>query len=35
MAVAGGVIDDLFSDREKAVAMAIFVFMPLVGALVW
>jgi len=32
MAVAGGVIDDLFSDREKAVAMAIFIFMPLVAA---
>ena len=34
MAVAGGAIDDLFSDRDKAVAMAIFVFMPLVGTLV-
>jgi len=34
MAVVGGSIDDLFSRRDRAVAMSIFIFMPLIGALV-
>jgi len=32
LAVGGGVINDLFANREKAVAMALFVVGPLVGA---
>ena len=31
-AIAGGTVNDLFSDRERAAAMAFCVAMPLIGA---
>jgi len=31
-AIAGGTVNDLFSDRERAAAMAFYVAMPLIGA---
>ena len=34
LGVAGGTIDDLFCDREKATSMAIFTAMPLLGTIV-
>jgi len=32
IAVVGGSINDLFSDRERALAMSIYTFMPIIGA---
>jgi hypothetical protein len=31
-AVAGGTVNDIFTERERAAAMAFYVAMPLIGA---
>jgi hypothetical protein len=31
-AIAGGTVDDLFSERERGLAMALYVTMPFAGA---